>query len=104
MYRSKKIDDPGQGMQFFCFPFVFSPFAFSLTKAIKGFPSSVWSQGILCIQIPISIAGIADHGHILEGVDRNVYHLSQLPMLPGFHQNHKSTLRYENLFPHKRNP
>ncbi|KAL3531665.1 hypothetical protein ACH5RR_005186 [Cinchona calisaya] len=50
MYRSKKIDDPSQG--------------------------------------------IADHGHLLEGVDRNIYNLSQLPMFPAFHQNHYSIFRY----------
>nr|XP_027086367.1 transcription repressor KAN1-like [Coffea arabica] len=50
MYRSKKIDDPSQG--------------------------------------------ITDHRQVFEGVDPNIFNLSQIPMFPGFHHNHKSTFRY----------
>ncbi|XP_027070549.1 uncharacterized protein [Coffea arabica] len=50
MYRSKKIDDPSQG--------------------------------------------VTDHSHLWEGVDRNIFNLGQIPMLPGLHQNRKSTFRY----------
>ncbi|XP_044474324.1 two-component response regulator ARR18-like [Mangifera indica] len=50
MYRSKRIDDPGQVM--------------------------------------------ADHRHLVESGDRNIYNLSQLPMLQGYNQSHSSSFRY----------
>ncbi|KAF3448058.1 hypothetical protein FNV43_RR09642 [Rhamnella rubrinervis] len=50
MYRSKKIDDPGQVL--------------------------------------------GDHRHLVDCGDRNIYNLSQLPMLQGYNQNHNSSFRY----------
>ncbi|XAR55797.1 hypothetical protein NMG60_11036000 [Bertholletia excelsa] len=50
MYRSKKIDDPGQV--------------------------------------------IADHRHLMESRDQNIYKLSQLPMLQGFNHMNHSRFRY----------
>ncbi|CAK7343816.1 unnamed protein product [Dovyalis caffra] len=51
MYRSKKVDDPSQGM--------------------------------------------ADHRHLVESGDRNIYNLSQLPMLQGYNnQRHNTSFRY----------
>ncbi|XP_050244015.1 two-component response regulator ARR10 [Quercus robur] len=50
MYRSKKVDDPGQVL--------------------------------------------ADHRHLVESGDRNIYNLSQLPMLQGYNPSHNSNFRY----------
>ncbi|XP_059428727.1 uncharacterized protein LOC132162521 [Corylus avellana] len=50
MYRSKKVDDPGQVL--------------------------------------------ADHRHLVESGDRNIYNLSQLPMLQGYNPTHNSNFRY----------
>ncbi|XP_059668035.1 two-component response regulator ARR18 [Cornus florida] len=36
----------------------------------------------------------ADHRHLVEGGDRNIYNLSQLPMLQGFNLKHDSSSRY----------
>ncbi|XP_022747677.1 probable transcription factor KAN4 [Durio zibethinus] len=56
MYRTKKIDDPGQV--------------------------------------------ISDHRHLVESGDRNIYNLSQLPMLQGYNNHHQgdssSSFRYQN--------
>ncbi|CAK9150419.1 unnamed protein product [Ilex paraguariensis] len=41
---------------------------------------------------------IADHRHLVEGGDRNIYNLSQLPMLQGLGQRHDSTFRYGETF------
>ncbi|KAK3032842.1 hypothetical protein RJ639_037019 [Escallonia herrerae] len=35
-----------------------------------------------------------DHRHFVEGGDRNIYNLSQLPMLQGYNQRHNSSFRY----------
>ncbi|KAJ4837711.1 hypothetical protein Tsubulata_027916 [Turnera subulata] len=36
---------------------------------------------------------VGDHRHLMEGGDRNIYNLSQLPMLQGYNQRHSSTFR-----------
>ncbi|XP_044461317.1 uncharacterized protein LOC123192735 [Mangifera indica] len=35
-----------------------------------------------------------DHRHLVESGDRNIYNLSQLPMLQGYNQSHSSSFRY----------
>ncbi|KAJ0027137.1 hypothetical protein Pint_34918 [Pistacia integerrima] len=37
---------------------------------------------------------MADHRHLVESGDRNIYNLSQLPMLQGCNQSHRSSFRY----------
>ncbi|KAL5550766.1 hypothetical protein UlMin_000942 [Ulmus minor] len=37
---------------------------------------------------------LAEHRHLVECGDRNIYNLRQLPMLQGFNQSHNSTFRY----------
>ncbi|KAJ9185410.1 hypothetical protein P3X46_005048 [Hevea brasiliensis] len=37
---------------------------------------------------------MADHRHLVESGDRNIYNLSQLPMLQGYNQRHGSSYRY----------
>ncbi|EEF28118.1 conserved hypothetical protein, partial [Ricinus communis] len=37
---------------------------------------------------------MADHRHLMKSGDRNIYNLSQLPMLQGYHQRHASSYRY----------
>ncbi|KAI4353412.1 hypothetical protein L6164_002365 [Bauhinia variegata] len=37
---------------------------------------------------------LAEHRHLVESGDRNIYNLSQLPMLQGYGPNQTSTLRY----------
>ncbi|KAH6777899.1 hypothetical protein C2S52_006597 [Perilla frutescens var. hirtella] len=38
--------------------------------------------------------GLKDHRMFMEGVDRNIFNLSQLPLLPSFNQRPNSSLRY----------
>lgn len=38
--------------------------------------------------------GLKDHRLFMEGVDRNIFNLSQLPLLPSFNQRPNSNLRY----------
>ncbi|GAV73589.1 Myb_DNA-binding domain-containing protein [Cephalotus follicularis] len=37
---------------------------------------------------------LGNHRHLMESGDRNIYNLSQLPMLQGYNQNYHSTFRY----------
>ncbi|GMY25571.1 putative myb family transcription factor [Fagus crenata] len=37
---------------------------------------------------------LADHRHLVESVDRNIYNFSQLPMLQGYNPSHNSNFRY----------
>ncbi|PSS23840.1 Myb family transcription factor [Actinidia chinensis var. chinensis] len=39
---------------------------------------------------------VADHRHLVEVGDRNIYNLSQLPMLQGFNRRHHSSFRFGN--------
>ena len=41
---------------------------------------------------------LADHRHLVESGDRNIYNLSQLPMLQGYNPTHNSNFRYESLY------
>lgn len=38
---------------------------------------------------------LADHRHLVESGDRNIYNLSQLPMLQGYNPSHNSHFRYK---------
>ena len=42
-----------------------------------------------------SMAVVADHRHLGESGDPNIYNLSQLPMLQGHNQRPSSSFRYE---------
>ncbi|PIN13365.1 hypothetical protein CDL12_14009 [Handroanthus impetiginosus] len=48
-------------------------------------------------KIDESNQGLTDHRLFMEGIDRNIYNLSQLPLLPTFNQRQNSNLRYENV-------
>ncbi|KAK6120235.1 hypothetical protein DH2020_045926 [Rehmannia glutinosa] len=39
-------------------------------------------------------AGLKDHRLLMDGVDRNIYNLSQLPLLPSFNQRQNSNLGF----------
>ncbi|KAI3472822.1 hypothetical protein Pfo_029951 [Paulownia fortunei] len=45
-------------------------------------------------KIDESNQGLKDHRLFMEGVDRNIFNLSQLPLLPSFNQRQSSNLRY----------
>ena len=43
-----------------------------------------------------SMTVLADHRHLVESGDPNIYNLSQLPMLQGLNQRPTSSFRYES--------
>lgn len=75
MCRSKKIDDSGQGI------YMYSSTFFRVHFMVVVVPNPY-------IKLSVSMAVISDHRHLVESGDRNIYNLSQLPMLQGYSNLH----------------